>query len=87
MIESFPLVGLHGRVDDVGIVALGFIMLDVFTDECRHDTKTNPDLQAISYANEDETNILVEGLISQEERERSQLLESILRFNLMKDAE
>ena len=44
MTESFPLVGLHGRVDDVGIVALGFIMLDVFTDECRHDTKTNPDL-------------------------------------------
>ena len=36
MAEELPLVGFHGRVDDYGIVSLGLIMLDTFSEECQY---------------------------------------------------
>ena len=35
MVQQTPLVGFHGRVDEYGIVALGLVLFDSVSEECK----------------------------------------------------
>ena len=80
--EETPLVGLHGMVNENGIVSLGLILLDTLDSVCQTPID-NSDMSMYTGLNDFEKSKLVEDQITDEERTRAQALEAILVYDSM----
>ena len=80
--DETPLVGLHGMVNENGIVSLGLILLDTLDSVCQTPID-NSDMSMYTGLNDFEKSKLVEDQITDEERTRAQALEAILVYDSM----
>ena len=84
MMAQTPLVGFHGRVDELGIVALGLIFFDTVSEECKKSDGKHG-MSMIEGIDDFTQAKVVEGMISPEESERAKTLEAILRYDMIRD--
>ena len=85
MSNETPLVGFHGYVDYEGIVQLGLIFHDAISDECQNSRRSN-EISMIDGMDEYSQAKVVEGMMTNEERERAKMLEAILRYDLIRQS-
>ena len=83
--EETPLVGFHGMVDEFGILSLAPILLDTLESICQ-EPLDHSDMSMYQGMDAFETSKVLEDSITHDEYVRAQALETILKYDSLKNA-